>query len=401
MTWQSYEQLQPSGKVVICYLIGDEGVLFSQATRRLYRLNTTAAFIWCCYEESLNPLAIAGMVAERFDIPIKPARRDVVRAFSEWKSLGLLGATPIQTVEDQFDAASEQDAELNSRRLPYSSSWWQERHYRLLDARLQIRYPCQNAEMLLHPNFAHLEVHLDENQQVGEVVFDIVEDEGGYLLLRDGAQVSNRVAILELAPIIQRQALILAYESSDCLVAIHAAAVCNGKRGVLLPGTTGSGKSTLTAALIGSGFTYLTDELTLLMPEPYRIRPAPVSLGLKRGSWPLTTAYSSLDTLPIHFQEDKEVRYLPPPENLLHSQETYSIECIVFPKYAIGKPATLSRLGTAEALYRIAEAGYAIPGGLDRIRVEELIEWIARLDCYELQMGDLGEAVHKLKDLLA
>jgi hypothetical protein len=154
--------------------------------------------------------------------------------------------------------------------------------------------------------------------------------------------------------------------------------------------------------MIGSGFTYLTDELTLLMPEACRIRPAPVSLGLKRGSWPLlTSAYGLMDTLPIYFQEDKEIRYLPPPKGQLHSQETYSIECIVFPKYAIGKPATLSRLGTAEALYRIAEAGYAIPGDLDRDRVEDLLAWITRLDCYELQMDDLDEAVYKLKELLA
>jgi hypothetical protein len=247
-----------------------------------------------------------------------------------------------------------------------------------------------------------LEACLDDDQKGYDGALDIVENDGGYVLLRDGVQVSDRVDILELASAIQRQALIIAYESSDCLVAIHAAAVCNGEKGVLLPGTSGSGKSTLTAALTGAGFTYLTDELTLLMPETRHIRPAPVSLCLKRGSWPfLTATYNFLETLPIHRQEDKEIRYLSPPENVLRRQETYSIECMIFPKYVRAAPTSLRRLGTAEALYRVAEAGYAIPGHLDKDRVEDLIDWIARLDCYELQMGDLGEAVDKIKELLA
>jgi len=395
--------LQPSlssGERVICRLIGDEGVLFSQATGCLYRLNTTAAFIWCCYEEGLAPLAIAGAVAERFNIPRNLARRDVMRAFSEWKSLGLLATSPTPVIESPYDI-SEQYSDVSTQRFPYSSPAQYEHHYQLLDARLRVRYPCQNTETLLHPIFAHLEACLDEGQQGFDGVLDIIEQETGYVLLRNGIQMGNRLDSLELASAIQRQALIIAYESSNCLVAIHAAAVCNDKKGVLLPGATGSGKSTLTAALVGSGFTYLTDELTLLMPETYRIRPAPVSLCLKRGSWPLLNAtYEFLDTLPVHYQEGKEVRYLSPPRNQPCRQETSSIACIVFPKYAMGKPTALRRLGGAEALYRVAEAGYAIPGSLDKDRVEHLINWIAPLDCYELQIDNLDQATYLIKELL-
>jgi len=340
VTGTAFESLQPSPGRVICYLIGDEGLLFSQVTGRLYRLNTTAAFIWCCCEEGLKPLAIAGRVAERFAIPRNRARRDVVRALTEWKSLGLLATAAVPAVESPPDAWCEPPAQTGTpRRIPDSAAARHERHYRLLDARLRVRYPCQPTEALLHPIFAHLEAGRDDGPAGDEAVFAIVEDEGGYALLRDGVQVSDRVDLLELAAAIQRQALILAYESSACLVAVHAAAVGAGERGVLLPGATGSGKSTLTAALIGAGFTYLTDELTLLMPEPGRIRPAPVSLGLKRGSWPLLAAAgTALDALPIHHQEGREIRYLSPPENPLRRQETYAIQFMVFPHTCRERP---------------------------------------------------------------
>ena len=74
---------------------------------------------------------------------------------------------------------------------------------------------------------------------------------------------------------------------------------------------------------------------------------------------------------------------------------------MVFPQYVKGTPTSLNRLGTAEALYRVAEAGYAVPGHLDKDRVEDLIDWIARLDCYALYMDDLGEATRKIEELLA
>jgi len=342
------------------------------------------------------------MVAERFNISRKLARRDVIRVISEWKSLGLLTTATLEAVERQHGAFSEQNVKINNLSLLCQSPAQHEHHYRLLDAHVQIRYPCQNTEMFLHPIFAHLEVCPDNSKKICNTVFDIAADNGGYVLLKDRVPVSYRVHILELASVIKRQLLITAYQSTDCLVAIHAAAVCNGKRSVLLPGTTGSGKSTLTAALIGSGLTYLTDELTLLMPNTHNIRSAPVSLCLKRGSWSiLASTYSVLETLPIHFQEGKEIRYLPPPDNQPSSQETYSVEYLVFPRYVAGEPTSLKALGTGEALYRVAEAGYAIPGQLNKDHVEDLIGWIAQLDCYELQMDDLGEAAYKIKELLA
>ena len=69
--------------------------------------------------------------------------------------------------------------------------------------------------------------------------------------------------------------------------------------------------------------------------------------------------------------------------------------------YVAGEPTSLKALGTGEALYRVAEAGYAIPGQLNKDHVEDLIGWIAQLNCYELQMDDLGEAAYKIKELLA
>ncbi len=388
---------------IICYLVGNEGLLLVQASGQLYRLNTSAAYIWFCREEGLSPLAIAGELADKFGIATPLARRDVVRALSDWRSLGLLDDTSHVGTERSPDHSSIRSNSAKHPCVLSASAAHATRHYRLLDIHIQVRYPCQKTETLIHPIFAHLETRSDMSKHTFEVIFEIAEAESNYVVLAGGNVVSDCAHLLELGPIIQREALLTAYMHTDCLMAIHAAAVCGAKnKCVLLPGSKGSGKSTLTAALIGSGFTYLTDELVLLMPDNRLIRPTAVSLGLKRGSWPiLAPAYSTLADLPEHFQEgNASVRYLPPPKVLLPEQEAYPVEYLVFPKYGAGEKTSLGKLSPAEAIYRVAQAGYAVPGCIDTDLMEDFIDWITQLNCYELRMGDLNEAVSKIKELV-
>ena len=63
---------------------------------------------------------------------------------------------------------------------------------------------------------------------------------------------------------------------------IHAAALTQRERGLILCGESGSGKSTLTAWLAANGFGYLTDEVICLEGE--QISGLPRSIVLKRGS---------------------------------------------------------------------------------------------------------------------
>jgi hypothetical protein len=152
-----------------------------------------------------------------------------------------------------------------------------------------------------------------------------------------------------------------------------------------------------------AGHTYLTDELVLLMPACHMIRPVPVSLGIKRGSWPvLEPQYPRLGAQPIHRQPDgTEVRYLTPSEDRLPGGDSYPIRAIIFPRYAADGPTDLRELGAAEALYRLAEAGYAVPGHLEPSVVAELVSWISLMHCYELGVRDLDTAVTQVGTMLS
>lgn len=55
-------------------------------------------------------------------------------------------------------------------------------------------------------------------------------------------------------------------DKSDRGLTIHAAALCRDGSGIIMPGKSGAGKSSLTTWLLGRGFSYLTDELVFI-PE--------------------------------------------------------------------------------------------------------------------------------------
>src|SRR5205823_11329447 len=63
-------------------------------------------------------------------------------------------------------------------------------------------------------------------------------------------------------------------------LAIHAGAVSWNGTGVILPAPQDSGKTTLSAALIGAGFSYLCDEAALIDARTGQVHPFPRPLSM-------------------------------------------------------------------------------------------------------------------------
>jgi hypothetical protein len=62
---------------------------------------------------------------------------------------------------------------------------------------------------------------------------------------------------------------------------VHAAAVSNGRTALVLVGASGAGKTTMTAALLGRGCTYITDE-TSVIDKSFAVRGLARPLGMER-----------------------------------------------------------------------------------------------------------------------
>jgi hypothetical protein len=385
------------------YLLEDELLLFSEHSSAIYRLNSSAALIWCCLEEGLDQPSVSAELAKTYGLPASKAETVVTTTLSEWKTLGLVGqGEKSSTSPPEVQAETPCTAEIAgsvARINGYQSL--QEHHYRLLESVFSICLPESGLEYLVHSVFAHLEASSDKPV---DIALEVQKDTHGYTLFCNGKLVARCTTEAELAPLLHAHAAGATYSRAECLIAIHAAAISNGKECIVLPAKGGNGKSTLTGALIGSGFQYCTDELVLLKHQTHTVQAIPVAIALKPGSWPvLNSFYPELESLPVFLRPDgKRVRYLLPPKQALpeNASRCYPVHSLVYPIYQQTQNTGLVRISPADALCRLTEAGYDMEGGLNRERVEELVGWISGISCYELRVNDLQEAVSLMKEFM-
>jgi hypothetical protein len=194
----------------------------------------------------------------------------------------------------------------------------------------------------------------------------------------------------------------LALDRDDFFLELHAGVVSDGTDCIVLPGAPGSGKTTLTAGLVFSGFEYFSDEVGLLDEESLRLRPVPLGLGVKPGAVDtLAELFPEVRQLEIHSREDgQQVRYLSlPAARSAPAGVTREAKWLIFPRYGRNLGTALKPLGRPEALRRLMHECMVLPKLLDETRVERLVRWMRQLRCYELPMNSLDRAVELVKEL--
>ena len=182
---------------------------------------------------------------------------------------------------------------------------------------------------------------------------------------------------------------------------VHAGAVARDGRAMLLPALSGSGKSTLVAALALSGFDYYTDEVTILTEEG-RLLPYPKTITLKLGGWDAITALfpqaEAAAYAPVHHGK---LRHLAapglPPADMMDTG--CGVDFFVFPRYASKEPTSLQPISRAAALARLAERSLNLTL-LGKTGLDIVFRVLQDIQCYELTVSDLSEAVLLLDNLL-
>ncbi|WP_157862517.1 PqqD family peptide modification chaperone [Nitrosococcus halophilus] len=382
------------------FFLDQELLLFSDLNGSLYRLNTSAAFIWCHQAEGFSIQDTIRAMVDTFGVSAEKAQSDVQASLSEWRHLGLLGAlNTVPATENSLpktENSKSADAKYHPQRLTLAYPY--EYCYRLGSGCFQVRFSTLEAQQAVHPIIAHLEIA--PNTRCNSI-FDITKDSEGYLLSRDFTPLATCQNLRELGPLVHGELLVAACKSSECLAIIHAAAMAKGNYAVLLPGDSGSGKSTLAAGMLATGYGYLSDEIVLLTSCPYRVFPLPLSIGLKEGAWPvLSPVYPILEELPIYQRQDgKKIRYLAPHDISNQATMGYSVRQIIFPSYVAGITTHVQPIGRAEAFNRIAEGGYDVNRRLNSTTIAELVNWISNIECWELCYSSLAESIDHIGEL--
>src|SRR3954451_9468110 len=119
---------------------------------------------------------------------------------------------------------------------------------------------------LVNSVIGHLAI---EDHVAPDIVIDISAEllENGHLqsdVYRNGSPIGRARRLSHVAPIVKAAIWQSAINAHDFLLYVHAGVVGTNTSSVLLPSAAGSGKSSLTMALVNRGFRYFSDEVALI-----------------------------------------------------------------------------------------------------------------------------------------
>ena len=376
-------------------------------------MNPTARIIWDCHQAGLDLGGIVAELVAAYAVDPARARADVEAALAAWRECGLLGEAAAAVCGGSpgrpGGLLDSDDTDSLSRGWPSGlpvCGGGRPRadrgahlagHYILHDKAFRVRFGSKALAQAAAPLLRHLACAGTE----AGAEFEFDEHGGAFELWRSGPGIVSRGSLARVLFALQSELIGLGSER-DYLIAIHGAGVCDGERAIVLPGGGGSGKSTLTAALLYRGLGYLSDDVVPIDRSTRQAVPLPLALNLKPGSLPvLERFYPGIAGQPGISENGWTVHFFPPPGFAEHPPRgCYPVQALVFPGYAAGANGVCERISAVEALQRLIEGESLLPRPLEAAAVGDLVEWLQTMPTYRLDYASLDEACAHVRFLL-
>lgn len=138
---------------------------------------------------------------------------------------------------------------------------------------------------------------------------------------------------------------------------IHSAVVEKDGQAAILPAPTGSGKSTLCAALVSKGWRLLSDELALVRLDSGELVPLPRPISLKNASIDIIRRYApgAVFSREVADTVKGTIAHMKAPAgSVARAAEPARPAWIIFPKYQAGAAPALEPLAPARAFMDLA-----------------------------------------------
>lgn len=182
---------------------------------------------------------------------------------------------------------------------------------------------------------------------------------------------------------------------------LHAAVVERDGDVLLMPGPPGSGKSTLCAALVATGWRLLSDELAMVSPADGTVQPIPRPVSLKNESIEVIAKFAPHMTMGRSYVDTHKgtvAHMAAPPSSVGRASEPARLRWVVLPRYKQDAAVQLTARSKAQSMVDLATNAFnyqvlGLPG------FELLADIVDRATCHEFVYGSLTQALQTIDAL--
>jgi hypothetical protein len=270
---------------------GEGSVLLDRTSSRSHVLNASAALVWDAIDGTRTADEIVEHVAGRTGLARDEVSADVRELLARLAARDLVVAVPRPDEPgrpagrdvDPGIAGTDPGAVMDHRLATAGAA--EVVRVTLAGAHVSIRSDDPQAARLLEVATGSL-----PRAPSVEAVVEVLDAGGGdgderrFHVVVDGVLAARSPTAAAAADAALVHLNLLAVRRTEGRLLLHAGAVERGGGVVVVAGPSGRGKSTLTAALVRSGFGYLTDELVAVDPVSGAVVPYPKGLDLAEGS---------------------------------------------------------------------------------------------------------------------
>ena len=222
-------------------------------------------------------------------------------------------------------------------------------------------------------------------------------------LIADGAMLFEPFPARTFMPLLEWGLNYLLATRLNAHLLLHAGAVEIGGLGILLPAIPGSGKSTLTAALVSRGCRLLSDEFGVVRLADGMLLPLLRPIGLKNESIDVMARFARDAIIGPRYEETRKgtVAHMAPNAMAVGGRDRAAEpRLVVFPRFSANAELLVEPIAPTQAFSRLAfnAFNYQVLGPSAFDAVASLVR---RCTAYRITYGDLETAVGVVSGLAA